>query len=136
MSEMTKPVPKIDADSAAFWNGARDKHLVLPTCEDCGRSHYYPRAICPYCHSLRLTHKRMSGEGTIYSFTVQRQPAGAEFAPDVPYVVALVDTAEGPRLLSRIMNAAPESVTIGQRVRACFVEVTEDITLPCFEVLQ
>lgn len=134
MAELQKPLPKVDNDSSAFWQGASRGQLVLPKCEDCGRTHYYPRAICPYCHSLKLKPTPLSGNGRIYSYTVQRQPAGAEFAEDVPYVVALVDLDEGPRMLARIQVDSPDRVAIGQRVRVTFAEAGDEMKFPFFKV--
>lgn len=74
----------------------------------------------------------MSGRGTVYSFYVAHRPAHPAFRDRVPYVVALVDLEEGPRMMTNIVDCPPEDVHIGMPVEVVFRDVTEDITLPCF----
>jgi hypothetical protein len=127
-----KPLPLVNEESRPFWEGCKRHQLVLQHCRDCGAYVYYPRALCKACHSDRLHWEPVSGEGTIYSYTVCHRPAGPAFKGDVPYVVALIELKEGPRMLSNIVTDDPESVRIGQAVRVTFDDVTEEITLPKF----
>ncbi|MBC7132875.1 MAG: Zn-ribbon domain-containing OB-fold protein [Roseovarius sp.] len=129
-----KPLPVIDHDSAPYWEAARDGRLDIPLCGDCGRHHFYPRAICPHCHSDRLRFDTVSGRGTVHTFTVARRPAGPAFAEDVPYVVALIELAEGPRMMSRIVTDDPGKVRIGAPVEVTFVKASEEITFPFFRL--
>ena len=76
-----------------------------------------------------------SGEGTIYSFSTVYRPPSAEFKDDVPYPVVLVELSEGPRRLSPLVDAPPETVRSGQPVRIVYDRVTEAITLPRFRRL-
>jgi len=76
-----------------------------------------------------------SGEGTIYSFSTVYRPPSAEFKDDVPYTVVLVELSEGPRMLSTLVDMAPDAVRIGQRVQIVYDRVTEAITLPRFRPL-
>ena len=71
----------------------------------------------------------------IHSFTICHRPAGPAFAGETPYVVALIDLKEGPRMMSNIVGADPESVRIGQSVRVTFEKATEEVTLPKFKVI-
>lgn len=129
-----KPLPVVDADTRQFWEAAREHRLLIRYCPDCGRYVYYPRAICPHCHSDRLEWREASGEGTIYSFTVSRRPAGPAFEDDVPYVVAIIELEEGPRMMSNVKTDDVEKVRIGERVLVAFEDVTDEITLPKFEL--
>ncbi len=131
----TKPLPIVDGDSAPFWAAAREGRLAIPRCEDCGRYHFYPRVLCPHCHSDRVAFHDVSGEGCIYSFTVHHRAAGPAFESDLPYVVALVDLDEGVRMLTNIVPGPIERVKIGARVRVRFDHATDEITLPKFDVL-
>ena len=93
-------------------------HFSLPRCSDCGTFHFYPKPACPKCGGANRAWVQAGGGGAVYSFsTVHRAPSAA-FKADVPYVVAIVMTDEGPHLLSRIAGVTPEAVTIGMRVRA------------------
>jgi uncharacterized OB-fold protein len=104
-------------DSALYWQRVGDLGFALPHCDNCGRFHFYPRAACPFCHSERVAPKTASGRGTVYSYSVVYRAPSPAFAADVPYVVAIVATDEGPHLLTRIVDVPPEAVRIGMAVR-------------------
>jgi uncharacterized OB-fold protein len=130
-----KPLPVVDADTRPFWEGARARKLMVQRCGACRKYVFYPRALCPHCHSARLDWTEASGKGTIYSFTIARRPAGAAFQNDVPYVIALIDLEEGVRMMSNIITDDVDSVRIGQRVRVVFEDVGPEIALPKFQVV-
>jgi uncharacterized protein len=127
-----KPLPAIDVESAPFWKAARERRLAIMLCRVCDRHFFYPRALCPQCHSSVVEWTKASGRGTIYTFTIARRPAGPAFKGDVPYVVALVELEEGPRLMTNIVTADVETVRIGQKVKAVFEDVTDEVTLVKF----
>lgn len=129
-----KPVPAIDPDSAAYWAAVQDHRLIIKKCGRCEKTHFYPRELCPHCHSDDLSWVEASGRGSIYSYTVCYRPAGPAFADEAPYVVALVELEEGPRMMSRI-HGATENVSIGHRVQVRFERQSEDLTLPFFELV-
>jgi hypothetical protein len=68
----------------------------------------------------------------VYSFTIARQPTHHAFAEDVPYVIAIVELAEGPRLTTNIVGCKPEEVRVGMPVVATFDAVTSEATLVKF----
>jgi hypothetical protein len=80
----------------------------------------------------RLAWKQVGGEGTVYTFTVARRAAGPAFKADTPYVIALIELKEGPRLMSDIVTPDVGAVKIGQKVRVVFDDVTSEITLQKF----
>ncbi|MCW5612725.1 MAG: Zn-ribbon domain-containing OB-fold protein [Rubrivivax sp.] len=127
-----KPLPVVDPESAPYWAALKERRLILKRCLDCGRHHFYPRALCPHCHSDALEWSDARGTGSIYSYTVARRPAGPAFKADVPYVVAVVELDEGARMMTHIVTDDVESVRIGQRVAVAFEAVTDEITLPKF----
>ncbi|MBI5720722.1 MAG: Zn-ribbon domain-containing OB-fold protein [Burkholderiales bacterium] len=128
-----KPLPIIDPESAPYWAALRERRLILKHCRDCGRHHFYPRALCPHCHSDALEWSDARGTGSIYSYTVARRPAGPAFKADAPYVVAVVELDEGARMMTNIVTDDVESVRIGQRVAVAYEAVTDEITLPKFK---
>jgi uncharacterized protein len=65
-----KPLPAIDIESAPFWQAAREHRLAIMQCRLCDRHFFYPRALCPHCHSSLVEWTKASGRGTIYSFTI------------------------------------------------------------------
>lgn len=127
-----KPRPVIDDGTRQFWDAAREHRLSIPHCRSCGQSHFYPRELCPHCHSDDLEWSDVSGKGEIYSFTVARKPAGPVFAEDVPYVIAMIALDEGPRMLTNIVTPDVEQVAIGDRVTVHYDDVAPDLTLPKF----
>lgn len=129
-----KPLPIIDPESAPYWSALKERRLILKRCRDCGRHHFYPRALCPHCHSDALVWSDARGTGTIYSYTVARRPAGPAFKGDAPYVIAVVDLDEGARMMTNIVTNDVDSIRIGQRVCVAFEAVTDEVTLPKFRL--
>lgn len=130
------PLPKPDKDSQAYWDAARRHELVLQRCSECNRFRFYPRLICPYCLSDQFQWRRASGRGAIYSFTVIHRPPFPAFRDRVPYVLALIDLEEGVRMMSNVVSCDPRAVEIGMAVEVTFEDITEEITLPKFRLLQ
>ena len=86
----------------------------IQRCAGCGKHVFYPRVLCPHCGGERLEWVAPSGRGTVYSTTVvRRKPADGG-----DYNVCLVDLAEGPRMMSRVVCVRPEQVKIGMAVAA------------------
>ena len=132
MSE--RPIPVVDADSRTYWEAAGHHELKLPYCNSCECAFFYPRALCPTCHDDAIEWRTASGKGVIYSYTISRRPAGPGFKEKVPYIVALVDLDEGPRLLTNIITDNVEGIRIGQRVTVTYEKLNDEITLPLFQV--
>jgi uncharacterized OB-fold protein len=135
MTAAERPVPTPDAATAPYWSAAHEQRLVMPRCLDCSRYHFYPRTLCPHCGSTRLEWSACGGRGTVYSYTIVHRAPSPAFAADVPYVVAVVEIDEGPRLMTNVVGCAPDAVRIGMKVGVAFRQVTDDVTLPVFELL-
>jgi uncharacterized OB-fold protein len=131
MSEYIKPLPKPTPTSRPFWEAAKRHELVLQRCDACARFIYYPRPRCPYCFADRLSWRRVSGRGAVYSFTIVRRASSRAFA-DGPYVLAVVELQEGVRMTTNIV-APPETVQVGMPVQAFFDDVTPEHTLVKFK---
>ncbi|MFG1923336.1 Zn-ribbon domain-containing OB-fold protein [Cryptosporangium sp. NPDC048952] len=108
------PAPLIDADSIGFWAATREGRIALCRCGDCGTWLARPLASCSRC-GAKTRFEDISGTGTIYSYIVVHHPSVPAFAAMVPYVVALVEFDEGPRLPGLLLGQPGE---IGDRVRA------------------
>lgn len=124
-----------DSDSQPYWDGIAQGELRIQRCDACSRAVFYPRALCPHCHSDQLSWITATGKGTIYSYTVAHQAFGS-FAKDAPYVVAIVELAEGARMMTRIVDAPRERIAIGVPVQVTFTPIAEDITLPYFRLAE
>lgn len=126
-----RPGPRPSPVSQPFWEAAGRRELLLQHCAACDRWVFYPRRRCPYCWADELGWRRASGAGTVASFTAIHRPGHPAFAHDVPYVVALIDLAEGPRMLSNVVGCPFEEVEVGMPVEVVWDESGE-ATLPHF----
>src|SRR5574341_885844 len=120
------PVP--DADSGPFWEAARQGRLLLPHGARSGRPHFYPRGVEPGSGDP-VEWRKASGRGTVYSYTVVRRAPDPSFEPLLPYVVALVELDEGPRMLGVLETDETALVHIGMAVDAAFVPAGDDVAL-------
>ena len=129
-----KPVPMITPESERYWQGCKQHELWLRHCNACARAYFYPRDVCPNCGSRDVIWKQASGRGTVYTYAiVQRAPTPA-FSEDVPFVNALIELEEGPRMLASLVGieADPARVRVGMPVEVTFEDITEEISLPKF----
>jgi uncharacterized protein len=126
-------VPGMTELTAPYWNAAREGRLVVQECGSCGQLAHPPLPACPGCHATEPGWREVSGAGTVYTYTVVRHPTHFAFADQIPYVLALVELTEGPRLITAITGCPPDEVRVGTPVHAVFREVAEGVTLPYFE---
>lgn len=113
MADTKKDAFTADAALVPYWAAARDGKLLLKRCRDCGRSHYYPRPICPFCMSAETEWQQAAGDGVVYSWSVERRATP-------PYAIAFVTLPEGPTLLTSIVDCDLDALAIGQKVRLGF----------------
>jgi len=128
----SKPAPIVNPWARPFWDGANDARLMIQYCDDCHKHVFYPRVACPHCFSERLSWVQASGRGTVYSYTVVYNNAPSAFAPDVPYVVAVIQLAEGVRMLSNIVQCDLDGLRCDMPVEVTFERLNADFTLPKF----
>jgi uncharacterized OB-fold protein len=119
--------------TAPYWEAASEGRLVVQECASCGEVWHPPLPSCPHCRSADLGWREAAGAGTVYSYTIVRHPTHFAFADQIPYVIALVELAEGPRLVTGITGCAPDEVRVGLPVRVVFREVSEGVSLPYFK---
>jgi uncharacterized OB-fold protein len=117
--------PVITAESKPFFDAARRGRFLIPVCTGCGRAHWYPRAICPFCAGDKLEWREASGKGTIYTFSVMRRVKE-------PYIIAHVTLAEGPTMLTNIVACDAADVRIGQAVTVVFQDTDNGPPVPMF----
>ena len=119
------PAPIVTSETETFWNAAREGRFVVPTCGACGKAHWYPRAICPFCGSDKVQWRAASGRGTIYTFSVMRRAKE-------PYAIAYVTLAEGPTLMTNIVDCDLDNLSIGQAVSLVFKDTDNGPPVPMF----
>lgn len=132
MSELLpKPIP--NADSQPYWDAAREHRLVIRKCNGCGALHFMPRFICPECWSEALEWVESAGKGRVHSFSIIRRAPLAAFGDKVPYVTALIELDEGPRMVTNIVGDDALSVAIGDTVTVSFEDRGDGAMLPQFK---
>ena len=127
-----KPLPRIDEESRGFWEALARHELYVQRCGACRTTRFYPRAVCPSCLSSETDWVRVSGRGTVYSFTVTHQNQAPGFREELPYVLAIVELDEGLRMMTNVVGCAPDAVRIGMPVEVVYEDVAPETTLAKF----
>ena len=130
MTRYDLPVP--DLETQPYWDAAREGRLLIQRCDACDHRFHYPRPFCPKCWSDAVSWEEASGRATLYTWSVVRQNDLPPWPERVPYVAAVVDLEEGPRMLTNIEGCEPEDLREGMALHVAFREETDEITLPIF----
>ena len=137
MSEMLQPqspdipLPVPTLYSQPYWDGCQVGELRYQTCRDCGVITMDPAPACCGCFSANLDWEVSAGTGEVYSWTTVWRPQTPAFT--VPYVAVIVELDEGFWLLANLIGCPVDAAHVGMRVKATFVEMNDEITLPYFE---
>ena len=131
---MKRILPSPTPLSEPYWQGCRDGVLRLQHCSGCGRYQFYPRNLCSHCSGRELVWRDASGRGRVATFTMVRR--GVSPAYEAPYIVALIDLAEGPRMMSWLVDTGSEDVVIGAPVTVDFEAWSDDVSMPVFRLEQ
>lgn len=130
----TRPQPLEDEASRPFWEATRQRRLLYQWCTACTRPVFFPRDICPGClGSTTLEWRESAGQGTVYTFSNVHRPQMPNFVLPAPYTVALIELAEGVRLMSNVVNCKPEQVRVGMDVKVTWELLDDGRHLPQFE---
>jgi len=125
-------LPSIDEGTQPWWDAARNGQLLIKRCGACSRAHFYPRPFCPHCWSHDVAWEPASGRATLYTWSVVHSNDLPPFPERVPYVAAVVDLDEGPRMMTNIVDCDPETLRAGMPLQAEYRPVSEAVTLPMF----
>ena len=125
MADRKIPSPQPNVETQPYWDAAAKGEFLVKKCTACNQAHHYPRALCPYCFSDKTEWTKASGKGVIYSHSTMRR------AP-VPYTLAYVTLAEGPTMLTNLVDCDPDKLKIGQAVKVVFKPTEGGPPLPCF----
>ena len=124
-----RPIPSVDSVSTSFWKAAASGKLLIQRCPACGNRQFYPRAVCVGC-GADPSWEEASGRGTVHTFTTVRQNGARPFRDQVPYVVAIIELAEGPRMMGNITDCPLDEVHIGMPVEVHMVQAEPDVGVP------
>ncbi len=127
------PLPKPTPDTKPYWDALREHELQIQRCGDCNEAYFYPRSLCPSCLSGNVEWFRASGRGRLHTFTIVHA-AGPKPVLPVPYVIAMIELDEGPRLMSNLVGVEPDSdqIACDMQVEIEYADVTDSCTLPRF----
>jgi len=128
-----KPLPIPTIANEEFWDGVKRHEFLVPKCQDCGDYGWVPYPACRTCLSENLAWTKVSGDATVWSFSIVHRGPGA-FAEEVPYVVVLGKLVEEPRslivLADMVAQCPPESVAIGMPIEIAYEDIpSEDFTM-------
>lgn len=125
-------LPLIEAESKPYWDAAAEGRLLIRSCNECGEVHHYPRPFCPECWSDDVEWLEASGAATLYTWSVVHRNDMVPFDTLVPYIPAVVDLAEGPRVMTNVVDIDPDALEIGMPLAVTFREQADDLTVPVF----
>lgn len=129
---LPKPVPRPTPETERFWAGTAVGELWIQRCTACTKPYFYPRDYCPRCSSDAVEWFRCSGRASLHSYVIEHRP-GPGYADDVPYVVAVVELDEGPRLMTNIVGVEPdpEKLPLDLPLEVTF-EARGELNIPMF----
>jgi uncharacterized OB-fold protein len=125
-------LPAPDFDTEPWWEAARDRRLLVQRCEACGRAFFYPRPFCPHCWSDSVVWEDASGDARLYTFSIVRVNDLPPFPERVPYVAAIVELREGPRMMTNVVDCPFDELRIGMPLRVQFRDIGDDVTITVF----
>ena len=124
--------PPVGAASEPFWDATRDRRFVLPWSTAGERPLWFPREVDPEAPGAAIEWREASGEGTVYAASVHHRPGPGRDPDEGPYVVALIDLAEGVRMMSNVVGCPPDDVEVGMPVRLTWEPLSDGRHLPLF----
>jgi uncharacterized OB-fold protein len=125
-------LPAPDLESVPFWDAAKDGRLLIKHCNACGENHYYPRPFCPKCWSDDVEWLEASGRATLYTWSVVHVNELPPFGERVPYVAAVVDLDEGPRMMTNVVDCEFDDLEVGMALDAVFHPTSDEWTIVQF----
>lgn len=119
MNQLPAPKPLVTSANEIFWNATAESRLVLQRCSSCDTVAWPTRRHCSQCWTETLVEFDASGRGKVYSFTVVRKGQN-DYKEAAPFVVAYVELDEGPRVMTNIVDCAPDDVEVDMAVEVVF----------------
>lgn len=131
MPKASRPLPVPTPETQHFWDGTRDHKLLLQSCDDCSHVYFPPRPFCPNCSTRAVSTFVASGKATLASYVINERPHPAW---DEPYAIALVELAEGVRMMTNIVGCpqTPAALQLDMALEVTWEKLNDEITLPLF----
>ncbi len=128
------PAPAISPDGAPYWAAAAEGRLEVQHCGKCETYQFPPGHLCRKCGAEGPQWKAITGNGTIHTFSIIHRAPLPAFRALVPYVVALIDLDEGPRIMTNIVGDGALDCAIGDAVEVCFEDRGDSMKVPQFRL--
>ena len=130
-----KPVPVPQQESDFYWEKAKQHELWLRYDNTAQQAYFYPRDISPLTFSRDTTWIKASGKATLFTYGIVHRPPHPGFVNDVPFVTAIVELEEGPKMATNIVmdDPTPEKLQIGMPLEVVFEDITDEIAIPKFK---
>ena len=127
-------LPTVDPETRPYWDAAKERRLLIRRCRSasCGEAYFYPRSFCPKCWSEDVEWEEASGRATLYTWSVVHRNDLPPFPERVPYVAAVVDLDEGPRMMTNVEGCAFDALRVGMALQVDFRVESDEITVPVF----
>jgi len=129
----TLPLPELDDLHGEFYAHCKKHALHFQRCDDCQTFRHVPREMCAECGSWNWSWQPSSGRGRVFTWTVVARPMHPAFVDACPYAPVVVEMEEGVRLLSDVVDVAPDALEIDMAVEVHYDDVTDEVTLPRFK---
>jgi len=132
MAAVRFDIPTPDLETQPFWDACREHTLLVKRCGACGTHFHYPRPFCPKCWSDDVSWKPASGRATLYTYSIVHQNDLPPFNERVPYVAAVVELEEGPRVMTNVEGVAHDQLWVGMPLVVDFKPLNDEITIAIF----
>lgn len=130
-----KNLPRPTSETQAYWDGAKEHRLLIQQCGDCEAFQFYPRPMCTHCSSANVNWVEAAGSGTLLSFSVIARPVSKAYGDANSSILALVKLAEGPQMMTNIVDCDPADLAIGDAVTVVFEDWSDEISMPKFKLV-
>lgn len=131
--EYKGPIPRPTPETQPYWDAAKQGKLLIQRCNDCAQHYFYARPLCSHCLSRNVEWVEASGRGTLHTYVISMRPGRSAPLPP-PYIVAIIELDEGPRMMSNLVGVEPDPAKIpcDMPVQVVFEAISDEITLPRF----
>jgi uncharacterized OB-fold protein len=125
-------LPTVEDDTRPFWDAAKEGRFLVRRCNACRAVHHYPRPFCPACWSDDVEWLEASGRATLYTWSTVHVNDLPPFAERIPYIAAVVELEEGPKVMTTLVDCDGSDLTIGIAVQAQYREIADGVVVPVF----
>jgi uncharacterized protein len=124
--------PYVDETNRGYWESLKAHILSVQRCQNCGHRSHPPRPMCPRCLSTEMGWTPAATTGVVHTWVTFSSPRSAYPGIKCPYAVAVIELADGMRIVSNIVEMDPADIYIGMPVEAVFMDIDQELSLVHF----